>query len=194
MEVATRVQQAAGACVGHLLFSFIGSLLESAYQSLRLRIRQLQLIRYAKLHGYSFSAKNADNGIAFSLNAFSLSPSKDYRVDRATNVIRGSIDGLPFIYFEKVLLEVGEDSAEKPVASRSLVSVGHPADKYFAAEIAFDKELPFYREEGGICFWWNDASVEAKAVPVKKLDQWLAEIRSTFKSLSSEHALASERA
>ncbi len=180
--------------MGHLLFSFIWSLLESFYKFLRLRIRQSQLERYAKSHGYSFSAKNCVERITFSAETFSRSLSKEYKVGRAANIIQGSINGLRFIYFEKTLIEMGEDGAEEPVATHSVVSIAHSAGQDFESGLAFDKDLPFYRENDGICFWWNDAGSMSKAIPIKKLDQWLADIASTFKPEASRRALAHERA
>jgi hypothetical protein len=178
--------------LGHLLLSFIGSLLESLYQFLRRRIRQSLLARYAKSHGYTFSARNLAESVTFSVNAFSRSPSKEYKVGRATNIIQGSMNGLKFIYFEKTLIEVGEDNAEEPVATRSVVSIVNSAGQRFESELAFDKNLPFYRENGGICFWWNDAGFDAKAIPVKKLDRWLVDIARTFETGASKPALAHE--
>jgi len=180
--------------LGHLLFSFIGSLLESFYTFLRRRIRQSQLSRYAKSHDNAFSAKNCVESITFSADAFSRSPSKEYKVSRATNLIQGSMNAFRFIYFEKTLIEVGEDGAEEPVATHSFVSIARSAGQNFESGLAVDKDLPFYRENDEICFWWNDAGPESKAIPVRKLDHWLTDIASTFKTESSRPTLAHERA
>jgi hypothetical protein len=180
--------------LGHLLFSFIGSLLESFYKLLRRRIRQAQLSRYAKSHDYAFSAKNCAESITFSADVFSRSPSKEYKVGRAANIIQGSMNGLRFIYFEKTLIEVGEDGAEEPVATCSVVSIARSSGQNFESRLAIDKDLPFYRENDGTCFWWNDAGPESKAIPVRKLDHWLTDIASTFKTETSRPTLAHERA
>lgn len=180
--------------MGHLLFSLIGSPLESFYKFLRRRIRQSQLSRYAKSHDYAFSAKNCVESITFSADAFSRSPSKEYKVSRATNIIQGSMNGVKFIYFEKTLIEIGEDDAEEPVATLSVVSIASSAGQNFESGLAVDKDLPFYRENDGICFWWNDAGPESKAIPVRKLDHWLTDIASTFKTETSRPILAHERA
>jgi hypothetical protein len=179
--------------LGHLLFSFIGSLLESFYKFLRRRIRQSQLSRYAKSHDYTFSAKNCAERITFSAAGFSQSPSKEYKVGRATNIIQGNMSGLRFIYFEKTLIEVDEEGAEKPVATCSTVSIARSAGQNFESGLAVDKDLFFCRENDGICFWWNAAGPESKAIPVKKLDDWLTDIASTFKAETSRPTLVHER-
>lgn len=180
--------------MGHWLGSFLWFLLESLYRFLRRRIRQSQLVRYAKSRGYSFCAKNLTDSISFSVDLFSRSPSKEYKVGRAANIIQGSIHGLRFIYFEKTLIEMGEDDTEEPVATRSVVSIANSAGQSFESVLAFDRELPFYRDDNGICFWWNDASAMTKAIPVKKLDLWLGDIAGTFKIETSRPALAHQRA
>jgi len=176
--------------LGHLLSVFIGSLLESFYKFVRQRIRQAQLRRYAKSRDYAFSAKNCAESITFSADVFSRSPSKEYKVGRAANIIQGSVNGLRFIYFEKTLIEVDEDGAEEPVATRSAISIALAADQNFESGLAVDKDLTFYRESDGICFWWNDAGPKSKAIPVKKLDHWLTDIASTFKTEISTPVLA----
>jgi len=177
--------------LGHLLFSFI-EFLESCYTFLCRRIRQSQLSRYARSHDYAFSAKNCAESITFSADVFSRSPSKEYKVGRAANIIQGSMNGLRFIYFEKTLIEVGKDGAEEPVATRSVVSIARFADQNFESGPAVDKDLTFYRENDGIFFWWNDAG--SRAIPVRKLDHWLTDIASTFKTETSMPTLAHERA
>jgi hypothetical protein len=132
--------------------------------------------------------------ITFSADVFSRSLSKEHKVGRASNIILGSINGLRFIYFEKTLIEIGEDGQEEPVATRSVVSIAHSAGRQFQSGLAFDKELPFYRENDGICFWWNDADSMSKAIPVKKLDQWLVDIAGTFEIETSRPALAHDGA
>jgi hypothetical protein len=132
--------------------------------------------------------------ITFSADAFSRSLSKAHKVGRASNIIQGSINGLRFIYFEKTLIEISEDGEEKPVATRSVVSIAHSTGQQFESGLAFDKELPFYRENDGICFWWNDAVSLSKAIPLKKLDRWLADIASTFETETSRPALAHDGA
>jgi hypothetical protein len=178
--------------LGHLLSAFIGSLLESLYKFLRRRIRQSQLSRYAKSHNYAFSAKNCDEGITFSAAGFSQSPSKEYKVGRAANIIQGNMNGLRFIYFEKTLIEVGEGGAEEPVATRSAVSITLSAGQNFESGRAVEKDLTFCRESDGICFWWNDVGPKSKAIPVKKLDHWLTDITGTFKTEISTPVLAHE--
>jgi hypothetical protein len=178
--------------LGHLLFSYIESLLESFYTFLRPRIRQSQLSRYAKSHDYAFSAKNCAESITFSADVFSRSPSKEYKVGRAANIIQGNTNGLRFIYFEKTLIEVGEDGAEEPVATRSVVSIARVPGQNFESGLAVDKDLTFYRENDAICFWWNDA--ESKAIPVRKLHDWLTDIASTFTTETSTPTLAHESA
>ena len=65
---------------------------------------------------------------------------------------------------------------------------------YLGTALAIDKDLPFYRENDGICFWWNDAGPESKAITVRKLDDWLTDIASTFKIETSKPTLVHERA
>ena len=180
--------------MGHLLSVFVGSLLESFYKFFRRWIRQVQLSRYAKSRDYAFSAKNCVESIIFSANVFSGSPSKEYKVGGAANIIQGSMNGLRFIYFEKTQIEVGEDGAEEPVATCSAVSIALSAGQNFESGLAVDKDLPFWRENDGICFWWIDSGPESKAIPVKKLDHWLTDIASTFKTEISRPVLAHERA
>jgi hypothetical protein len=130
--------------------------------------------------------------MTFSVDAFSRSPSKEYKVGRAANIIQGSTNGLRFIYFEKTLIEVGEDGAEEPVATRSVVSIARAPGQNFESGLAVDKDLTFYRENDGFCFWWNDA--QSKAIPVRKLDHWLTDIVSSFNTETSRPTLAHERA
>ena len=173
-----------------LLFSFI-ALIESFSTFLCRRIREEQLSRFAELHDYVFSTWNDTESIAFSADIFSRSPSKEYKVGRAVNIIQGSMNGLRFIYFEKALIEV-VNGAEEPVATRSVVSIARSAGQNFESGLAIDKDLTFYRENDGICFWWNNA--KSKAIPVKKLDHWLTDIASTFKAEISRPVLAHVRA
>jgi hypothetical protein len=85
-----------------------------------------------------------------------------------------------FTYFEKALIEDGRDSAEE-TATRSIVAIDNSANEYFESGEAFDKDLVFYRENGKTCFWWNGINSRG-VIPVKKLEQWLADIARTFKT------------
>jgi hypothetical protein len=172
------------------IFIYLESLFESLYRFLRRRIRRSQLARYAESHGCSFCAEDGGIGTPVSSDIFSKNPSKEYKFGNATNIIQGSMNRLRFIYFEKTLIEVGEDGAEEPVATRSVVSIARSAGQNFESGLAVDKDLLFYRENDGICFRWNDT--ESKAIPVRKLDHWLTDIASTFKTETSRPTLVHE--
>ena len=154
-------------------------LLASLYNFARRRIRRSRLKQYAESHGCSFCAED-DGGFAISRNILRKSPSK-YKYVKATNIIQGSTQGLRFTYFEKSLIETGGDSAGEAVETRSIVAIDCSANDHFESGKVFDKDLVFYRENGKICFWWNDINSRG-AIPVKKLEQWLADIASTFRT------------
>ena len=167
--------------------------LESLYEFVYRWIRQSRLGQYAKFHGYSFCREDADNSISFSGDIFDRNPSKEYKFSNAANIIQGSAQGLSFTYFEKTLIEDVGGSKEEPVATRSIIAIDSLSSEHFESGEAFDKDLTFYRENGGICFWWRGTgSSSEKAIPVKKLEQWLADIASTFKTEVAKAALIHE--
>ncbi|HVG92467.1 MAG TPA: hypothetical protein VNB54_13320, partial [Alphaproteobacteria bacterium] len=143
--------------------------------------RRSRLKQYAESHGCSFCAEGDGIGFAVSRNIFSKNPSKEYKFGKAANIIQGSTQGLRFTYFEKALIEVGGDSAEEAVETRSIVAIDYSANDHFASGEVFDKDLVFYRENGKICFWWNGIN-SSGGIPVKLLAQWLADIASAFKT------------
>jgi hypothetical protein len=172
------------------LFSFLESLLESLYEVVHRWIRQSRLVHYAEFHGCSFCPEDPDNSISFSGDIFSKNPSKEYKFSNAANIIQGSAHGLRFTYFEKTLIEDGGDFEKKPVATHSIIAIDSSASEHFESGEAVDKDLTFYRENGGICFWWRGTgSSSEKAIPVKRLEQWLADIASTFKTGVAKAAL-----
>jgi hypothetical protein len=130
-------------------------------------------------HGCSFCAEDDGVGIPVSVDIFSKNPSKEYKFGKTANIIQGSMQGLRFTYFEKALIEDGRDSAEE-TATRSIVAIDNSANEHFESGEVFDKDLVFYRENGKICFWWNGNS--SGVIPVKKLEQWLADIAGAFKT------------
>jgi hypothetical protein len=172
-------------------YFYLLSLLVFLYRVVHRWIRQSRLVRYAEFHGYSFCTEDPDNSISFSGNIFSKDPSKKYKFSNAANIIQGSAQGLRFTYFEKTLIEDVGGSEEEPVATRSIIAIDSLSSEHFESGEAFDKDLTFYRENGGICFWWRGTG-SSSAIPVKKLEQWLADIASTFKTGVAKAALIHE--
>ena len=153
--------------------------LEPLYKFVRRRVRRARLARYAESHGCSFCAEDGGIGIPVSSDIFSKNPSKKYKFGKAANIIQGSTQGLRFTYFEKALIEDSRGSAAE-TATRSIVAIDNSANDFESRKV-FDKDLVFYRENGKICFWWNGIN-STGVIPVKQLEQWLADIASAFKA------------
>ena len=155
--------------------------LEPLYRFVRRRIRRARLARYAESHGCSFCAEDGGIGLPVSSDIFSKNPSKNYKFGKAINIIQGSTQGVRFTYFEKALIEDGRGCYEETAATRSIVAMDSSANERFESGEVFKKDLVFYRENGKICFWWNGIN-SSGGIPVKLLEQWLADIASAFKA------------
>ncbi|HEX7287984.1 MAG TPA: hypothetical protein VF532_17485 [Candidatus Angelobacter sp.] len=155
------------------------------------KIRQWRLARYARSRACSFCPEDLSNSISFSQDIFPRNPSTEYKLSSAMNVIQGSLHGLKFTYFEKVLIADSGVSAGKPQATRSIITIDKSAGRSFASGETIDKDLAFGRENGGLYFWWNDPGSGFRAIPLSKLDRWLADVASTF---HAEVSLASRDA
>jgi hypothetical protein len=76
--------------------------------------------------------------------------------------------------------------------TRSVVALYGSATESFESDAAFAKDLVFYRENDIVYFWWNNPGNTPEAIPIKQLDQWLADVANTFKTGVSTPSLASE--
>jgi hypothetical protein len=141
--------------------------------------RRFRLGKYAKSRGYSFSEDDIGNRIAFSQIPFPQNPSESYMLGSAINIIEGAMAGLKFTYFEKTQVIVSGSKIGEESGVRSVVAIDQSANDRF--ESRFDKNLVSYRDNGTICFYWNDVkSDRAKPIPIDRLDHWLADIAATF--------------
>jgi hypothetical protein len=157
--------------------------LESVLNEQQRFIRWFRVKRYAKSHNYSFCEDDIYNKIAFSDIPFPQNPSESYKLSSAINVIDGQIASLKFTYFEKTQIVISGAKIGEESGRRSVIAIDNSANDRFESSSTFDKNLIFYRENDTICFYWQGANSDrAKPIPIKKLDQWLADIAGAFKA------------
>ena len=159
----------------------LGSLLDFLFKLLHRWIRRSRIAGLARSRGWSFRAEETGNALPVPANIFTAAPSKAYKLSQAVNIIRGSLNGLEFTYFEKTLIVDSGFFVGDSAGTRSIVTVYGGATESFASDAAFASLLIFYRESGSIYFLWNSTDSTPEAIPIKELEQWLADIAGTFK-------------
>ena len=142
--------------------------------------RRSWLRKYAASHGYSFQKQDADRSIQFDWVAIFGESTEDNQFDPAINVMRGTISEVKFTYFEIVRVVASGFRARDQLGVRSIVAIDSRAAGAFATVPALRIDLIFYRDSGTILFCCSEAAGQ-KAIRKEKLDQWLADIASTFK-------------
>jgi hypothetical protein len=170
----------------------LGSIFEFLLKLLHRWIRRSRMARFARSHGWSFRAGEIGSAFPVPANIFSTEPSKAYKLSSAANVIRGSLHGLGFTYFEQTLIVDSGFSVGDAAGTRSVVALYGSATESFESEAAFAKHLIFYCENENVYFLWNNSGSVPEAIPIKQLDQWLADIAGTFKTRVRAPALACE--
>jgi hypothetical protein len=170
----------------------LGLLLDSLFRFLKRWVRRSRVARVAESHGWSFLAEESGSGLGVPASICSTDPSKAYKLSSAANVIRGSLHGLGFTYFEKTLIVDSGFFVGETAGTRSVVAVFGPATGSFESDTAFARHLIFYREKDSVYFLWNSQGADPEAIPVKQLDQWLADITGAFKVGVQAPVLAGE--
>jgi hypothetical protein len=155
-------------------------------------MQRARMAQFARSHRWSFRAEESGSCLPVPANIFSTEPSKAYRLSDAANVIRGSLHGLGFTYFEKTLIVDSGFSVGEAAGTRSIVAIYGSASESFASDAAFAKHLIFHRDDGNVYFLWNSPGRTPEAIPIKQLDQWLADIAGTFATEGRAPALARE--
>jgi len=169
-----------------LLIAVAGYVLLSIADAVADWRRWRQLTRFAASHGYTLDRQDTSNSAPFFQNLSSWHLLRQFEISQVSNVLRGKIEGIDFIYFEQWMTAAtgsiafsGRHGSNKlDPYSQSVVALEVPESAHFEFDPENHKDVKVRR----IGNWVYFLPSEPYVIPVSELEKFLAEISSIFKA------------
>jgi hypothetical protein len=165
------------AVAGYVLLSIAGAVADWR--------RWRQLTRFAASHGYTLDRRDTSNSAPFSQNLSSWRILRRFEISQVSNILRGKIENIDFIYFEQSMSAVtgsiafgGNASNKLGPYSQSIVALEIPESTHLEFAPESHKKVKVRR----IGDWMYFLPSKPHVIPVRKLEKFLAEISSIFKA------------
>lgn len=166
------------AIAGYVLLSIAGGVADWR--------RWRQLTRFAASHGYTLAREDTSNSAPFFQNLSSWHLLRRFEISRVSNILRGKIEDIDFVYFEQSLTAAtgsiafgGRYSSNKLDSySQSVVALKIPEFTHFKLDPESHKNVKIWRTGNWMYFLFSKLHL----IPVRKLETFLAEISSILKA------------
>jgi|SRR5579864_539334 len=168
-----------------LLIAFAGYVVISITDALTGWRRWRQLTRFASSHGYSLTREDTSNSAPFFQNFSSQHLLRRFEISQVSNILRGKIEDIDFVYFEQSFTAAtgsitfgaryGRNKLDS--YSQSIVALEIPESTHFE----FDPESHKKVKMRWIGNWMFFLPSKPDVIPVRKLEEFLAEISSILK-------------
>ncbi|HLK06717.1 MAG TPA: hypothetical protein VKV30_02190 [Candidatus Angelobacter sp.] len=181
-----------------LLIAFAGYVVLSITDALTGWRRWRQLTRFAASHGYTLDQRDTSNSAPFFQNLSSWHLLRRFEIRQVSNILRGKIEDIDFVYFEQSLTATtgsvafgGRSGSGKLGAyCQSIVALEIPESTHFEFDPESHKNLQVRRIGKWMYFlpikpagvWLFSSPREHIVLPVRKLEEFLAETSSIFKA------------
>jgi len=148
--------------------------------------RWRQLTRFAVSYGYTMAREDTSNSAPFFQNLSEWHLLRRFEISQVSNILRGKIEGIDFVYFEQsftaamgsIAFSGRYGSHKLDPYSQSVVALEVPESTHFEFDPENHKNVKVRRIGNWVYFFPSQPYV----IPVRELEKFLAEISSIFKA------------